>query len=87
MDSPSEIQHKSGQANKSSELYEEIQNTGLTRPELCDPKAVGNIDINEREYENTRVDKNENPSGDIVNDYEGLKNPKVNHEYASLGVE
>ena len=58
MDSPNEIPHERDQASKPSELYEDIQNTGSTRPELCDPKAVGNININEREYENTRVDKN-----------------------------
>ena len=85
MDSLNEIPHVSDQVSKSSELYEDIQNTSSTRPELCDQEAVGKIDINEREYENTRGDKNENPSGDTVNNYEGLNNPKVNHEYASLG--
>ena len=68
-----------------SESYVNIKNQGLTRS--LGEITAGNRRSNEREYENARVPGSENPPDDIVNEYEGLKNPRENHEYASLGVQ
>ena len=68
-----------------SESYMDMQNQGLTRS--LEQITVGNRSANEREYENAGVPRNENPPDDNVNEYEGLNNPRENHEYASLGVQ
>ena len=65
--------------------YIDMQNPGLTIS--LGEITVGDRSANEREYENAGVPGNENTPDDIVNEYEGLNNPRENHEYASLGVQ